>query len=100
MLLAASIVISLVFYLPRATYILHVEEYGVEVDYQTKAAVAIWGAVWDFLGIIFSMSLVLSYKYKKIDKANIVMSLAYFIMLIFSEKSFFTGNVILDNSII
>lgn len=89
LLLAASIVISLVFYLPRATYILHVEEYGVEVDYQTKAAVAMWGAVWDFLGIIFSMSLVLSYKYKKIDKANFVMSLAYFIMLIFFPRRVF-----------
>lgn len=55
-LLVIAIIVSLVFYLPRATYILHVEELGVEVDYQTKAAVSIWGVVWNFLGI-FSLCL-------------------------------------------
>ena len=49
---------------------------GIIVLVALIAAVAV-------LGIIFSMSLVLSYKYKKIDKANFVLSLAYFIMLIF-----------------
>lgn len=88
-LLVIAIIVSLVFYLPRATYILHVEEQGVEIDYQTKAAVAIWGAVWNFLGIIFSMSLILSYKYKKLDKVNIVLALAYFIMLIFFPRRVF-----------
>lgn len=88
-LLVVAIIVSLVFYLPRATYILHVEELGVEVDYQTKAAVSMWGAVWYLLGIIFSLSLVLSYKKKKINKFNLAMSIAYFLMLIFFPRRVF-----------
>lgn len=88
-LLVIAIIVSLVFYLPRATYILHVEELGGEIDYQTKAAVSIWGVVWNLLGFFFSMSLILSYKYKKLDKTNIVLALAYFIMLIFFPRRVF-----------
>lgn len=35
------------------------------------------------------MSLILSYKYKKLDKTNIVLALAYFIMLIFFPRRVF-----------
>ena len=65
-LLFVAIVVSLVFYLPRATYILHSEDYTPDVDYQAKSLVAVWGTIWSLLGIVFSMSLVLSYKNKTI----------------------------------
>lgn len=88
-LLCIAIAISLVFYLPRATYILHIEEYGAEVDYQTKSIVAIWGTIWSLLGIVFSMSLILSFKCKKYNSIDLCMSIAYFIMLIFFPRRVF-----------
>lgn len=88
-LLFVAIVVSLVFYLPRATYILHSEDYTPDVDYQAKSLVAVWGTIWSLLGIVFSMSLVLSYKNKIYNKIDLFMSISYFVMLVFFPRRFF-----------
>lgn len=48
-----------------------------------------WGAVWDLLGILFSLSLILSYKKKRFNKIDTIIAIAYFVMLIFFPRRVF-----------
>lgn len=84
------LIISLVFYLPRATILLRIEdEAGIELDYQLKSLVAIFGSIWNILGLILTLDFIYSYKKKQINKLKFCLTLAYFIMLLFFPRRVF-----------
>lgn len=80
------LVISLVFYMPKATYILHLEDAGVVMEHDEKVYTALLGNIFNIAGVI--LILYFSYNFKRLNLKDycLWMFVAYVIMNLFFPR--------------
>lgn len=94
-ILIFCLLFSLIYYLPRATYILHIEEeMGGEIDYQAKSPVIFWGNVWNIIGLLLSMNFIISHKLRKYNILDSCLFISYLILLIFFPRRVFLFGIL------
>lgn len=83
------LVISLVFYMPKATYILHLEDAGVVMEHDEKVYTALLGSIFNIAGLI--LILYFSYNIKRLSLKDyrLWMFVAYVIMNLFFPRRVF-----------
>lgn len=79
----------MVFYMPRATYILELEDAGIEMDPSEKASTFIFGNIFNIIGIILTLHFVYGIKNRKIITIGNLFLLVYLILNLFFPRRVF-----------
>lgn len=82
-------VIAVVFYMPRATYILELEDAGLELDPSEKTPVFVFGNIFTLSGIALILNFVYSLKCGKIKNIGNAFLVLYLILNLFFPRRVF-----------
>ncbi len=88
-LLTIIFLVAIVYYMPRATYILELEDAGVELDPSEKTSTFVFGNIFNVTGIVLTLHFVYGLKNRKIVTIGNLFLGIYLILNLFFPRRIF-----------